>query len=257
MDQWPSTPPGYGWAPPPPSSAPPSPGRRWALAAVVAVALLAVAAVGLLLLGPARPGGSTALAAAPSPSTSTPPANGPTVRRLLPFGGPGPGLGKLRDRFGFGFGGGTVTAIAPSSITVRGPFGRTTTVATNSSTAYYRDTTKVQRSDLKVGDRVVVNLTDPLASSPTAGAVRIVLPSVVGTVSNVQAGSFTLTDEVGFRHTINTASSTGYSKDGQSASRSAVVTNGGTVRVAGTIDANGTDMSASSVDAFTFKLKRP
>jgi Domain of unknown function (DUF5666) len=254
MDQWPSTPPGYGWAPPPPSSALPSPGRRWALAAVIAVAVLAVAAVGLLLLGPARPGGSAALAAQ-NPGTSTSPASGPTVRRLLPFGGPGPG--RFGGRFGFGFGGGTVTAIAPSSITVRGPFGRTTTIATNSSTAYYRDTTKVQRSDLKVGDRVVVNLTDPLASSPTAGAVRIVLPNVVGTVSNVQADSFTLTDEVGFRHTIKTASSTGYSKDGQSSSRSAVVTNGGTVRVAGTIDANGTDMSASSVDAFTLRFKRP
>jgi hypothetical protein len=157
----------------------------------------------------------------------------------------------LGGRHGFGGAGGTLTAIDASSLTVRGRDGQTVKIATTSSTTYYRDTAKVNRTDLKVGDRVVVNLTDPQASSPTAGAVRIVLPSVVGTVSGVQADSFTLTDQIGFRHTIRSSGSTSYAKDGQSSDRAAVVSNGAVVRATGTIDANGVDLTASRIDGFT------
>jgi hypothetical protein len=250
MPQSPSTSPLAGWGPPPPPPPRPAPaGRRWALAGGIALLVLAVVAAGLVLLGVGRASGGTPAAAA----LAAPAAPGPAVAPG-PRAWPGPpGRGGFRrgfGRFGPGFGAGTLTAINPSSLTVRGPFGRTTTVATTASTAYYRDTTKVSRSDLKVGDRVVVNVVDPLASSPTAGAVRIVLPSVVGTVSGVQGDAFTLTEPVGFRHVVHTSSATAYARGGQSSNRSTVLANGAVVLVVGTIDANGSDVTATRVEAF-------
>jgi hypothetical protein len=249
MQQQPPASPYPGWGPPPSPSSPP-PGRRWALAAGAAFVALAVAAAGLVLLGVGRASGDPA----PAAVRAAGPAGVPVAPGRLPgppgLGGFGRGLGLGRFKHGR-FGVGTVTAINPSSLTVRDFGGRTTTVATNSSTTYYRDTTKVSRSDLKVGDRVAINVVDPQASSPTAGSVRIVLPSVVGTVSAVQGDSFTLTEPVGFRHVIRTTSSTAYRKDRQSSNRATVVTDGATVLVVGTIDANGTDVTATSVTGFT------
>jgi hypothetical protein len=199
---------------------------------------LALAVAGLVLVAAGRASGTAAAATGGQHA----------VARL----GPGAGLrGFGGFRHGFGGAGGTLTAIGPSSLTVRGWGGQTATVATTSSTAYYRDTVKVARSDLKVGDQVAVNVVDPLAGSPTAGAVRIVLPSVAGTVSDVQDGSFTLTDRAGFRHVVHTGSATTYGKDGQSSNRAAVVTGGAAVRATGTVDANGSDFTATSVDGFT------
>jgi uncharacterized protein DUF5666 len=238
MDRWQPASPQHGWQPPPPT--PPAPRRRrWALAAGITLTVLAAAAVGLLAVGTGSASGTTAPAVGPAGAGGS----GPAL-----YGGRGMGRG---GRHGFGGAGGTLTAIDASSLTVRGRDGQTVKITTTSSTTYHRDTAKVNRSDLKVGDRVVVNLTDPQASSPTAGAVRIVLPSVVGTVSGVQADSFTLTDQIGFRHTIRSSGSTAYAKDGQSSDRAAVVDNGAVVRATGTIDANGVDLTASRIDGFT------
>jgi uncharacterized protein DUF5666 len=235
MDRWQPASPQHGWPPPP---TPPAPRRRWALAAGITLTVLAAAAVGLLAVGTGSASGTTAPAVGPAGAGGS----GPAL-----YGGRGMGWG----RHGLGGPGGTLTAIDASSLTVRGRDGQTVKITTTSSTTYYRDTAKVNRSALKVGDRVVVNLTDPQASSPTAGAVRIVLPSVVGTVSGVQADSFTLTDQIGFRHTIRSSGSTTYAKDGQSSDRAAVVGNGAVVRATGTIDANGVDLTASRIDGFT------
>lgn len=239
MDRWQPSSPQQGWTPPPPTAPPaPAPRRRWTLAAGVTLTVLAVAAVGLLAVGTGSASGTTALGGNAATAGA-----GPAFYGGMGMGGDG--------RHGFGGAGGTLTAIDGSSLTLRGRDGQTVKVATTSSTTYYRDTAKVDRSDLKVGDRVVVNLVDPRASSPTAGAVRVVLPSVVGTVSNVKGDSFTLTDQIGFRHTIRSSGSTAYGKDGQSADRAAVVTDGAVVRATGTIDANGVDLTASRLDGFT------
>jgi len=139
-----------------------------------------------------------------------------------------------------------VTAVTDTSITVRRFDGSTTTVAVNAGTEYTRDTAKVAKSDVRSGDRVVVRLADPQAAKATAAAVRIVLPSIAGTMSDLQAGSFTLTDRAGFRHKVTTTSSTAYSRDGASADRS-VLQNGAVVLVAGTVAANGTDLTATRV----------
>ena len=185
MDRWHPASPQHGWPPPPPTPLPvPAASSQTAAASTVRV----IPAASAQRRCAAGASGTTAAALGPASGS------GPAL-----YGGRGMGLG---GRHGFGGAGGTLTAIDASSLTVRGRDGQTVKIATTSSTTYYRDTAKVNRTDLKVGDRVVVNLTDPQASSPTAGAVRIVLPSVVGTVSGVQADSFTLTDQIGFRHTI-------------------------------------------------------
>jgi hypothetical protein len=212
---------------------PTSPPQRWALAAGIALAVLAVASVGLLLAGTGSASGTTTLAA----------------------NGSGAGYGRhdfgAGQRRGFRGAGGTITAIDASSLTLRGRDGQPVKVATTASTTYQRDTATVGRSDLKVGDRVAVTLADPQATSPTASSVRVVPPSVVGTVSNVQGDAFTLTDTIGFRHTIRAAGSTTYGKDGQSSNRAAVVTDGAVVRATGTIDANGADLTATRIEGFT------
>lgn len=247
MDRWQPASPQHGWRPPPqpPDPSGPTlaaPRRRWTLAAGIVLAALAVASIGLLLPGAGNASGTTGLAG--TGGGSGPADYGPAMHLDRGQGGGG--------RLGSRGAGGTISAIDGSSLTVRGRDGQTVKIATTSATTYYRDTAKVSRSDLKVGDRVVVSLTDPQASSPTAGAVRVVLPSVVGTVSNLQGGdSFTLTDTIGFRHTIRSSGSTTYGKDGQSSDRAAVVTAGAVVRATGTIDANGVDLTASRIDGFT------
>jgi hypothetical protein len=246
MDRWQPASPQRGWRPPPQPPDPSgqtlaAPRRRWTLAAGIVLAALTVASIGLVLLGTGDASGTTGLAG--NGGGSGPAAYAPAIH-----GDRGPVGG---GRLGFFGAGGTISAIDGSSLTVRGRDGQTVKIATTSATTYYRDTAKVNRSDLKVGDRVVVNLTDPQASSPTAGSVRVVLPSVVGTVSNLDSDSFTLTDTIGFRHTIRSSGSTSYGKDGQSSNRAAVVTAGAVVRATGTIDANGVDLTASRIDGFT------
>jgi hypothetical protein len=230
------------WTPPP--AAAPRRRPRWRLLAGAGLAVLAFAAAGLVVANagrasgdPAPAAGATALAPGGQPLPAVPPA----ARAVRPLGGPGRGL--------FGGAGGTLTAIGPTSLTVRGLGGRSVTFATTAATGYYRDAAKVSRSALKVGDRVAVRVADPRASTPTAGAVWVLLPDVVGTVSGVQAGAFTLTEPVGFRHLIHTAAGTAYQSAGRSASRATVLRDGALVRAVGTIEANGTDLDASRVEA--------
>jgi hypothetical protein len=162
------------------------------------------------------------------------------------------GAGGLRGR---GFGrflgpGGTITAVSSTRLTLQTPGGSTVTVTLTPSTAYYRDADKAAFSDLKVGQRVRVQVTDPLAATLTAGAVQIVLPQLVGTVTAVNGSTITITDPGGFTRTIHTSSSTSYTSDGQRASASAV-TKGKLIRAAGTIAQGGTDLNASRVDVVT------
>jgi len=214
--------------PPVPSAVPPA--RRWALAGgIAAVALAAVLAVGAVLAGAAR------------------------ARGVLPAsarGGWPIAVDIDGDRAGpagrFGHVAGTVTAVTGSSVTIRRFDGSSTTVAVNSGTQYTRDTARAAKADVRTGDRVVVRLADPRAARPTAEAVRIVLPSLVGTVSDLRDGSFTLTDRAGFRHKVTTTSSTTYTKDGERADRSALA-NGAVVLAVGTVGANGTDLTATRV----------
>ncbi len=211
--------------------------RRRLVAGVAAVALAALVGAGIVLLGAGRaqsagprgPVGWSATAASTGSQTA-PAASGWRGRRLGAAG--------------------TVTAITDSSITVRRFNGRSTTVGLTSSTTYYRDVAKATRADVKVGDRVVIRLADPRAAKPTASVVRVVLPGVAGTVSDVTAGSFTVTDRAGFRREVVTTSSTTYTRDGKPASRS-VVAKGTLVRAVGTVDSSGTKLTATRVNIVT------
>ncbi len=236
-----------------PYPAPPPPTRRRPAPAVVAVAAVAlvVAAAAVVWYGEAsaraQASRTGSVADAPGLLAQTNGADAAAQLGARPLA-----QGMLGRPFGRRFGGvgGTVTAVSASSLTVRRADGSTTTVALTSSTAYYVDVRRASRADVKVGARVAIQVTDPRASSLTAGAVYVVLPSLAGTVTDVQASSFTVTDRAGFRHVVHTTGSTAYTKDGQSASRSAVV-KGARVLAVGSIDANGTDLTASRVEVRT------
>lgn len=69
---------------------------------------------------------------------------------------------------------GTVSAVSPTQLEVKTTDGKTTVVTVNAKTVYQQEKAKVDRAALKVGDRVVVEGTQPDgAKTVTAQTVRI------------------------------------------------------------------------------------
>lgn len=202
----------------------------------------AIAAAGVVLgLGVGL--AATAQATTTSPSTTSNPASStatPPPPRPGPDGPGGPGRpGRGR--------GGTIKAVSTSSITYAGPDGTSHTAALNGSTTYSKDGTAAKQTDLAVGQRVDVRLTDPSATTPTAASVNIHSPHLDGTVLSDSGTTIVVTDGEGFHRTIHTTGSTAYTNSGSAATASAVTT-GQHIDAVGSIDPNGTDLDATRVN---------
>jgi hypothetical protein len=146
-----------------------------------------------------------------------------------------------------GHGAGTVTAVSPTSLTVKGLDGTSTTFALNSSTTFEKDRdVAATAADVTVGSHVLV--VPSSSSATTAAHVHLVLPHLAGTVEKVDGAVVTISDEQGFWHTIDTSASTTYLRTGSTSSASASdVTTGSFVMATGTIAADHTSLEASSV----------
>ncbi len=228
------------WIDPIPAPAPEGPTRgrgiRWAVAAGGLTAMLGLGGYGVA----AAAGGTS------STTTSTAPGGLPHGLPGLPGGGRGPA------------GEATVTAVGATTVTVSGPGGSSRTVSTDGATIYKRDGTTVDRSALAVGELVDIRVVRPAHSpsssttttaaavSPVAAELDIVSPRVEGTVVSVTGGAITLSDVQGLYRTVKTSPSTTYSQGGAAATAS-VVTVGARVVATGTVDADHTELDATSV----------
>jgi exosome complex RNA-binding protein Rrp4 len=67
---------------------------------------------------------------------------------------------------------GTVTAVTPQSITVQTPAKTTVTLSVTSQTVFEKSGERAQASDLKVGDRVIIDV--PKAAKGAAKEARLV-----------------------------------------------------------------------------------
>lgn len=186
------------------------------------------------------PSSTTATAAPTTGSTATPTAPGPRGRGGMGLGGFGAGHGFGGHGFGgHGFGGheGTVTAVSSSSVTLRTENG-TQTVKTTSSTKYTKEQATISRAQIKVGDVVRVQTprpskpstapptapptTTPGSGTVTATGIDVVLPVLVGRVSAVASGQYTLVGRSGQLLTISVNSSTRYYNAATKATSTAV-----------------------------------
>ncbi len=168
------------------------------------------------------------------------------------WGGPR-GAGPMGgDGFaGAGMGGihGTVTAVgSDGSITLTETGGTSITVKTDTSTLYELGHASGKATDVAVGDIVSIRPTTASASatSPTAAEVDIALPSMSGTVVSNDGSTIVITDSQGFQRTIHVTTSTKYTEAGSSTTAPAAAV-GSTIVASGTVDANKTDLDASSV----------
>src|SRR5208283_2743975 len=181
------------------------------------------------------------------------------------FGGP-----RSFGPFGFGAmlaGGGTVTAVTPTTITVKTLFGGTFTFSTNSSTIYHEGGKTVARSAVSVGEQIaLLPVFRPGApgsgpSHAVAANVEIVQPHVVGKVVKVNGTQFVVSRQAGPfgpggvglggvdgpQVTVNISTSTTYDQAGHPASVADINT-GTLVAVTGTLSSSRGQIDATRIE---------
>jgi hypothetical protein len=126
----------------------------------------------------------------------------------MAHGGLGGGAGF--DRGGSVVGPITITAIDGSNLALRTDDGWTRTVAVSSTTTITRGDETIALADLKVGDEVRLGQTENADGSYTVTAIRVVLPSVLGTVTAKTGSSLTVLGRDGSTTTVTTSASTTY-----------------------------------------------
>ncbi|HEY8167615.1 MAG TPA: DUF5666 domain-containing protein [Candidatus Limnocylindrales bacterium] len=163
----------------------------------------------------------------------------------------GPGF----DRFGSGrlggqIGGGvTVTAVSGNDLSLTTVDGWTRTITVTSATTVTKAGQAITVGDIAVGDAIRFTQTANADGSYTIDAIGVVTPTVGGTVTQVGAGSFTLTSRGGTVWTITTTGSTTYQLGfgaGAAAGDAGDVVVGSIVLVQGTAATNAT-MTAVNV----------
>jgi hypothetical protein len=137
----------------------------------------------------------------------------------------------------------TVTALLPGSITVREPNGTLKSFVISSATVFREGHTRGSESLVAVGDRVRVGRLAG-AAQPTAKIVIVLPAQVIGAVTKVTSGGFTMTSANGTTESVVTSSSTTY-RMGRSTVSSSSLHPGDRVRVLG---------STSATDSITAKI---
>ncbi|HEV2362020.1 MAG TPA: DUF5666 domain-containing protein [Acidimicrobiales bacterium] len=245
------------------------------LAATGAVVAAGLAAGGLGIADAATHSGAGNKARFQATSSTQPKSQTPSDTPGLPFTKPGAGpLGRRFGRggfgggfgFGFGFGAGTITQIGSSSVTIKDGAGKSVTVKTTSSTRYDEGGVPVSRSSLSVGERVAIipeflsklelggpdgqKPTTPQltpASSLTAGAIEIILPSVGGKIVSISGSAFVVQDGEGFWRTVDVSTSTVYFEPGGKSLSESGLKVGDFVVASGDIGSDHTTLDAKTV----------
>ncbi|HET9519423.1 MAG TPA: DUF5666 domain-containing protein [Candidatus Limnocylindrales bacterium] len=222
--------------------------NRFRIAAVLGASLAVVIAAAVTIGASPSPTATTGAGASASPQ-----ASGSTTDPGRRGGWPDFGGFGFDGRGGFGERGGpgglghaigrdiTITAINGSNLILKTDDGWTRTIAVTSSTTITKGGEAAMLADLAVGDEIRFRQTRSADGSYTIDAVEVVVPTVSGTVTAVDADSITIKGRDGTTREIATTSSTTYRLGSGAGTRADVVV-GATILAAGTV---GTD------DAFT------
>jgi len=178
---------------------------------------------------------ATSLAASPAPSLVSPTGGAAILApaAILPaIDDEAAGFDHGRLRGPGGFRDITVGAISGSNVTLKTDDGWSRTIAVSSSIALTKGGQTIALSDIAVGDSVRFAQTRNDDGTFTITAIAVVVPSVAGTVSDVSASGFKVTNRDGSVWSITTDGSTAYRR-GAVVGSSADVVNGATVRVEG------------------------
>ena len=143
--------------------------------------------------------------------------------------------------------GGEVTAVGPSSITVKGRAGATVVITVTDATVYQLGKTPGSKADVKVGVKVTAQGTTS-GDTFTAIAVRISLPDVVGEVSAKTKDSITIKHGDGSTTVIHVSDKTTYEVDDKDVASLADIAVGDRVEAEGTVRADGS-MDAVAVES--------
>jgi hypothetical protein len=140
--------------------------------------------------------------------------------------------------------GGVVTAVTPTSVTVTGGNGTSSTFVITAATTFSEGSTTVPATDLGVGDRVGIEVTS--TNPTTATSINIAPARVSGQVTAISGDTITIADHKGATSTILVSSTTTYTTGG-AAGTLTDVTVGSVVSAEGTIGATPTTLDATSV----------
>jgi hypothetical protein len=212
---------------------------RLKIAAVAGGALAVVLAAAATMGASPTPTASNGAGASAAPGASGHPTE-PSRR-----GSKGGGFGfAFGDRGGFEGRSGraiTITAIDGSTISLETEDGWTRTITVTGSTTITEGGQAATVADLKVGDQIRFRQSRASDGTYTIEAIDVVVPTVVGTVTAVEASSITVRKRDGTTRTITTTASTTY-RVGSAEGTHADVVVGATILAAG---------EAGSGNAFT------
>ncbi len=218
-------------------------------------------------------GAVAAMGASPSPSGGTDQGAGPNASGApgepgwgLGRGGMrgmmgGPGMGDGDWQFGGmpGMKGGrghgpmgqiSISAISGSSLSLKTDDGWTRTITVTDATTITRGGQAIKLGDLKVGDTIRLGQTRNADGSFTVTRIEVVVPMVVGTVTNTTSNGFTIKARDGLTRTITTSGTTTF-RLGSGTGSLADVKVGATVLVAGAAAPDG------SITAITVAISVP
>jgi len=174
-----------------------------ALGAALVVVIGAAVALGA---APAGSGAGASPATNQATASGSPePDKGPKMGHGFGHGGFGPGaLGGLGQRFGNpgqgearGFGHITISAISGSTLSLATDDGWTRTIALTATTTITRGGAPATAADLHVGDRIRLRQSKNADGTFTVSAINVVLPEVVGTITDTTGTSITILDRDG------------------------------------------------------------
>lgn len=139
---------------------------------------------------------------------------------------------------------GIVVALSDTSITIESPEGTTTVFTYSASTPVSKDRAPATPAALALGERVHIT---PTASETSAVArIEIHLARVMGQVVSVNGNTITVSDPVGFSHSILVSNATTYTQNGSSGTLASVKV-GSLIVAKGNVDTNHTTLDANII----------
>ena len=177
----------------------------------------------------ANPGANAA------PGSSAAPGTTQTGPRAGKHGGDALGRGGFRDI--------TIKSIDGSNLSLATADGWTRTIAVTSTTTITKGGATIAVGDLAVGDQIRFSQTKAADGTYTITAIRVVLPTIAGTVTAINGNDVTVTKRDGTTATIHVSGSTTYRVQGVTSPTLSDVKVGarivaeGTLRTDGSLDA--------------------
>jgi hypothetical protein len=143
--------------------------------------------------------------------------------------------------------GGLVSAINGTTITIKGRNGTAEVIHVSGSTRYQKGGNVATLNDVTPGVAISAEGTLNSDGTLTAQQVIIQLPRVMGQVTAVSSGTYTLTGRNGSTITVTTSGSTTYINPGGSSAQAPSITKGSFILAQGVLSADGKTLAATQI----------